>query len=43
VFGCVFTLLRLELYGYDCHDEIYVHMYGYMSNGLLCMRDMIHK
>jgi len=33
----------LELFGYDCHYEIHVHMYGYMPNGLLYMRDMIHK
>ena len=42
-FGCVFNLLCLELFGYDCHDKMYVLMYECMPNGLLYMRDMIHK
>ena len=39
VVGRVFAFLWLELLGYDCHDEIYVHMYVYMPNELIyiCM------
>ena len=43
VFGCVFALLCLELFRYDCYDKMHVLVYEYMPNGLLYMRDMIHK
>jgi len=43
VWDCVFVLLRLDLFEYDCYDKMHVPMYEYMPNGLLYMRDTIHK
>ena len=43
VLGCIFVLLCLDLFGYDCYDEMHVLMYEYMLNGLLYVRDMIHE
>jgi len=43
---CLVSWLLLDdwnLFGYDYCDEIHVHMYVYMHNGLLSMRDIIHE